>query len=309
VLAFKPHSKSIDAAVFSPDGRYLATSSGDETVTVTDLSGCSAEQKLSCSGLWCPLAFSPDGKLLARGGRGVEVWSLHGPTLEFAAGNFTESLAFSPDGRTLASQGADRPVSRWAVPSWTALPGGWGGTRGQSDGERFATGCLAYAPDGSVLATSFGVRGNRGYDSIIFLWDADSGKLRGQLYWEIGISQHRLATRFRGPTAIAFSPDGKLLAGAYGPTANVFDVATEEKIATVKPGKKYFQGLAFSPDGRLVTVSNDRTVRVWEARTLKEVRAYEWKIGKLGAVAVAPDGQRMAAGGHTGRVVIWDVDD
>jgi WD40 repeat protein len=194
----------------------------------------------------------------------------------------------------------NHPVSRWAVPSWTALPGGWGGTRGQNREERFPTGCLAYSPDGAVLATSYGVRAKRGYDSVIYLWDAVSGELRGQLFWEIVYSH---------PTAIAFSPDGKLLAGAYGPIANVFDVATEEKIATVKPGSKHFKGLAFTPNGRLATVSNDRTVRVWEARTLKEVRAYEWKIGKLSAVAVAPDGQRMAAGGDTGRVVVWDVDD
>ena len=57
-----------------------------------------------------------------------------------------------------------------------------------------------------------------------------------------------------------------------------------------------------------MTVHNDEMVRAWDTSSWSEAGSYAWKIGKLGAVAVAPDGCRVAAGGSTGKVVIWDVD-
>jgi hypothetical protein len=38
------------------------------------------------------------------------------------------------------------------------------------------------------------------------------------------------------------------------------------------------------------------------------VGGFEWQVGQLRSVAVAPDGMRMAAGSATGKVVMWDVD-
>ncbi len=100
-----------------------------------------------------------------------------------------------------------------------------------------------------------------------------------------------------------------MIAGNFGPVLGVTSVADGEEVARVKTGTKHITGLAFTPDGaKLVAVSNDAKVRLFDTRTWIETTGYEWKIGKLRCVAVAPDGLRMAAGSDRGKVVIWDVD-
>ena len=60
-------------------------------------------------------------------------------------------------------------------------------------------------------------------------------------------------------------------------------------------------------DGRqIVTASHDETVRVWDVAAAKELKAYDWKIGLMSAIAIAPDGLTCAAGGTRGRIVVWD---
>ncbi|WP_339437787.1 WD40 repeat domain-containing protein, partial [Pseudomonas sp. EL_65y_Pfl1_R32] len=149
----------------------------------------------------CPIAFSPDGKFLARGIR-IALWALADmtPRLVFEDDDEDrcfEAVAFSPNGGVLAAQGTREPLRRWAVDSGKPLPGGWGVNRGESYEDRFPGACVAYAPGGDVLATSFGVRGKQGYDSVIYLWDAETGDLRGQVQTKLAYSH---------PTAITFSP-------------------------------------------------------------------------------------------------------
>jgi WD40 repeat protein len=254
------------------------------------------------------LALSPDGRSLGGVGRPIRVWRLGRlgesaaasatPVLE--ARDFAETCAFSPDGRTFVTQGSDRPLRRWNTADWSELPGGWGGSREHHRGAQFPTGCVAYHPRGTLLASSYGVLGRRGFDSVIYLRDADDGKLSGTLTAEFA-SAH--------PTAIAFSPSGDHLAGVFGPYLRAWHVPSQKAVAARKVGTKHFKGLAFTPDGRgLVTVSNDEHVRLWDTASWSEVGGFEWQVGQLRSVAVAPDGMRMAAGSATGKVVIWDVD-
>ncbi len=72
---------------------------------------------------------------------------------------------------------------------------------------------------------------------------------------------------------------------------------------------KHFTAAAFSPNGKLLaTTSNDTTVTLWDTATWQPIRQYAWEIGRLRAVAFAPDGLTCAAGSDTGKVVLFDVD-
>jgi WD40 repeat protein len=80
-VAIKQPRKSFMAAAYTPDGRYLATVSGEETVKFWDTSSgqVAKEYNWQVGRLYC-LAFSRDGCLGAAGGAGkqVAVWDMEG---------------------------------------------------------------------------------------------------------------------------------------------------------------------------------------------------------------------------------------
>jgi WD40 repeat protein len=39
------------------------------------------------------------------------------------------------------------------------------------------------------------------------------------------------------------------------------------------------------------------------------IRTFSWDIGRVRSVAFSPDGAVAAAGGDTGKVVVWGVDE
>ena len=299
MLTFKPHNKAIHALAFSPDGSRLATICGYESVRVWNLDGPTEVTQFPATALLAhhPIAFSSDGRFLARGGADFAVWEVKTGNLLVVSDSTAQSVAFAPDGKEVALFAAEYPLERWALPSGNELPGGWGGDRTK---ERFPAGAMTYSPDGKTVATVYGVLGENGYDSHILLWGRNTGKPRLEIVADF---------RFAHPAAIVYSPDGTAIAGIYGPVLGVVEVKTGNKLAAIKPGKQHFKGLAFTPDGkRLIAVNNDAAVRVYDTKTWKETTGYEWKIGKLTAVAVSPDGLRAACGSDKGRVVVWDLE-
>jgi WD40 repeat protein len=296
VLTFKAHKKPIFGLCFAPDGRFLATSARNEPVQLWSLDNQARAREFHGTYFDPFLAFSPDGRFFARGGNEFDVWDLRSSERLLTNDSCGQAIAFSPDNKEFATFGSDEPLKRWSLPSGKELSGGWGGKRTQS---QFPAGALAYSPDGTVIATCFGVFGRSRFSPHLLLWNRKTGKL---------IQTIGADFKFDYPKVIAYSPDGSAIVGDYGPVLGVVAVANGEKVAALKPGKKHFNGFAFTPDGkRLIAVNNDATVRVYDTASWNELTGYEWQIGRLTAVAVAPDGLRAVCGSNKGQVVVWDL--
>ncbi len=109
-------------------------------------------------------------------------------------------------------------------------------------------------------------------------------------------------------SSIGFSPDGTLLAVAYGNAAEIVDVTSERTIRKLSGHTGEVRAVAFSPDGALVaTASADGTARVWDvAAGTARVTLQGHDSGVLGVV-FSPDGALVATGSQDGTARVWDV--
>jgi WD40 repeat protein len=108
---------------------------------------------------------------------------------------------------------------------------------------------------------------------------------------------------------IVFSPSGKYLASG-GQFIRCWTTSFGKMISRFRGQDEDIPDLAFSPDERFLTIARtDGPVEFWDFREPRLVRSYSWDIGRLSAIAIAPDGLTCAVAGENGQIVIWDLDD
>ena len=113
--------------------------------------------------------------------------------------------------------------------------------------------------------------------------------------------------------ALAFSPDGKVLAAAGGNPAQfgeikLWDVATRKELRTIRGHRDNIFAVAFSPDGKTVaTCSYDRLVKLWDVASGNEIRNLKDHTDAIFSVAFSPDGKLLASASADRTVKIWNV--
>ena len=185
---------------------------------------------------------------------------------------------------------------------------------------------VKYAPDGSqiAVATYIGVwihnphtgeeldlLPGRHVQSISY---SPNGRLLamtesyGVTLWDVMNRQHITTLRGGGNYSVSFSPDGQTLASGTGwgdGTVYLWNVASEQLIATLVGHTDLVPSVAFSPDGQtLASASYDRTVRLWDVNTGNPKTTLGGHTHRVNSVAFSPDGRMLAT--TDGTVRLWD---
>ncbi|MBF2086740.1 AAA family ATPase [Thermoleptolyngbya sp. C42_A2020_037] len=108
--------------------------------------------------------------------------------------------------------------------------------------------------------------------------------------------------------AIAFSPDGKLLAtGDVNHEIHLWQVSDGKQLLSLRVDEGWVWSVAFSPDGRTLASSANRSVHLWDLQTGACLKTLPGYSDRVFSVAFSPDGQYLATGSEDHWVRVWNV--
>lgn len=108
--------------------------------------------------------------------------------------------------------------------------------------------------------------------------------------------------------ALAFSPDGSLLATASADSRlRLWELPACELVATFTGHRRTVTAVAFSPDGKLLASGGgDTDILLWDVPSRKKVDRFSGHTGGIRDIRFSPAGDVLATGGEHS-VRLWDV--
>ncbi len=276
------HDNRVRNVAFSPDGKYVATASDDNTARVWNVSTGKQIFDLKHSGPVLDVNFSLDGKYVATASADntARLWDADTgkQIFDLTHNGSVNNVIFSPDGKYVATASNDKTARLWDATTGKQIfdPLKHNGSVRN----------IVFSPDGKYVATASN-------DKTARLWDATTGK-------QIFVLNHNGLVN-----SVVFSPDGRYVATASDDkTARLWDADTGKQIFVLNHNG-LVNNVVFSPDGKYIaTASADKTASVWDTFTGEQISVLSHGDSVYN-VAFSPDGKYIATASRDNTAKLW----
>jgi len=330
------HRSFVSDLLFTPDGKRLISSSGDQTIRLWDWStrqsaGVLRGHLAEVDGV----ALAPDGRTLASRCKdgSIYLWDVTKPSRHLGYQTLRRrwnggEIEFTPDSRSILEVlGSGPGVVQWDALTLKETERSWKGStndnsiflspdasqvaqldrhgglhlwdvRSGVESTRFIAAANYFALDFSHNWKFFATARADGTNLVVEVWDTDSWQRHGSLI-----------TKLDGARDI----DGTSLPNTFvilnRPGFLFFDATKLNEAPIQIEGNGLFNDLAVSPDGRMAAAAyNEGLVQLWDMATGQPVDTLKGFLLGAHSVAFSPDGKRLAAGSNGQEAVkLWDT--
>lgn len=339
------HSGLITELAWSPDGRWLVSTSNDDSSLLWNaLTGTlqtvleSYDDNYRNDAIW-----SPDGSVVVTAGEDgiIRVFDGQSGNLMWSLDHtdWVNMIEWSPDGTRLLSAGDDNTVRVWDVASGREIRALAGAELEEDPDAVLPFWRATWSPDGQQIAAL------EYYHTDLVrelqIWDVQSGALirqvetegaTGDLLWtsdnlllvldaerllqyDAASGQRRVERNFQDYVdVVSWSPDGQQFATAsWGRSVDIYDAASGGLVRVLTGNNnERMEEAAWSPDGRYVAAVS-RTpgeffgpVYVWDVASGLLVTVFD--TPPYHSLVWSPDGTYLAANiNYAGDAIIWDT--
>jgi WD40 repeat protein len=249
--------------------------------------------------LWS-VEYSPDGTHFASGGMDNTVRLWDGATGEprhtlTHSGGVT-CLAFSPDSRLVVSGSGDQTVKIWDAESG-ALFRELHGHVGRSVETSGVVG-VSFSPDGKFLAAA-------SRDQTVKIYEVSTSQ---ELHT---LREHtdRANSVAELSHAVAFSPDGSIVATSCHNAIRIWDWKAGKLLKTWPGHEGQIKALVFSSDSQLLASGGaDQGLRLWNVTTGTEIACLRGHTSDIWSIAFHPNGRELySSSGSENLIRVWDI--
>ncbi|AFZ14084.1 peptidase C14 caspase catalytic subunit p20 [Crinalium epipsammum PCC 9333] len=286
------HNNYVSTVSYSPDGKLIATGSGDNTVKLWDLERRKFKTLPKQKNAISSVSFNHNSSKIATASYDgtVKLWNAKGnliKTLQQPNKMPVYSVTFSPDG-TIATASSDATVKLWDK------NGNFLQTLNDKktpDGHKKAVYSVSFSPNGNTIATG-------SHDKTVKIWTQQQGK------WKINI----LNGHTKMVTKVSFNGKGDLLASASNDkTAILWDLKTRKQRIKLTGHIDGVKDISFNPKEPIIaTASADNKIKLWDLKG-KLLNTLAGHTSRVNSISFKPDGSILASGSNDKTVKLWAI--
>jgi WD40 repeat protein len=253
--------ESVDDLAISPDGRWIAATHWQRSISVWKVSTGQEAAKIIPSDIVYAIAYSPSGQWLATGGRdGIKIWQMEPDLIvEWAkSGEMVQQVMFSPNDNWVATVDKSNTVKLWDVKNGSEV------AVIQYDAEICS---FFFSSDSRWFVSA-------GKDGTVKIFDIAGKKFHKTFHYNAAVNQ------------VAIDNRDQLIAVAEGSTAEIWNITTKEKVFELRQTTVYTdkQGInklypvstvTFSPDNDQFAIGGHDIIQIYDTTSWQEQQRFE----------------------------------